>query len=305
MDHETILQSDVPCPRLDPGEVTRRNNVLGRSGISHEKDAAIKKALQRFRSGNKKKSEEHSLPGGCNREHFREWVLSNTALYIGESNTTQEDAAKELSHWYIYFCVLFPERRIPVNPCKWTHLSTESLWSDRLAVEESSEARYCRLLELLNKGLEDAANNGEMLRLTTQQTEKLNCVFNCSIEVVERELLEEKSRAGSRIRSRKRPRSEDQTPGESPIPSTPNPPTMTAARKKRLKAEYGAAGVLTAPSPGSMGPPPSPSPALFDPATLDVPPETYQPGAIYLDQSNDILDSAEDMRELFGPDYLG
>jgi hypothetical protein len=158
---------------------------------------------------------------------------------------------------------------------------------------------------LLNKGLEDAANRGEMPRLTTQQTEKLECVFNRSIEVVERELLEEKSRAGSRIRSRKRPRSEDQTPGESPIPSTPNPPTMTAARKQRLKAEYGAAGVLTAPSPGCMGPPPSPSPALFDPAaTLDVPPETYQSGAIYLDPSNDILDSAEDMRVLFDVDYL-
>jgi hypothetical protein len=117
-DHEIILQSDVPCPRLDPEEVTKRNNVLGRSGISHEKDAAIKKALQRFRSGNKKKLEEHSLPDGCNQEHFREWILSNIALYIGGSSTTQEDAAKELSHWYIYFCVLFPERRIPVNPCK-------------------------------------------------------------------------------------------------------------------------------------------------------------------------------------------
>jgi hypothetical protein len=113
-----ILQSDVPCPILNPAEVAERNGVIERSGISQEKDAAIRKALDRFRSGNKKKSEEHSLPDGCNREHFREWVLSNTALYIGESSTTQKNAAKELSHWYIYFCVLFPGRRIPVNPCK-------------------------------------------------------------------------------------------------------------------------------------------------------------------------------------------
>jgi hypothetical protein len=79
---------------------------------------------------------------------------------------------------------------------------------------------------------------------------------------------------------------------------------MTEARKQRLHAEYRAAGVLTAPSPGGMGPPPSPLPALLDSAALGVPPGTHQPGTTYLDHFDDALESAEDMRVLFNPDYL-
>jgi hypothetical protein len=76
---------------------------------------------------------------------------------------------------------------------------------------------------------------------------------------------------------------------------------MTEARKQRLHAEYRAVGVLTAPSPGGMGPPPSPLPALFDSTILGIPLGTHQSDTTCLDQFNA---SAEDMRVLFGIDPL-
>jgi hypothetical protein len=54
-----------------------------------------------------------------------------------------------------------------------------------------------------------------------------------------------------------------------------------------------------------MGPPPLPLPALFDSATLGVLFGTHLPCTTYLDQFDEQLGSAEDMRVFFYVDYLG
>jgi hypothetical protein len=80
---------------------------------------------------------------------------------------------------------------------------------------------------------------------------------------------------------------------------------MTDSKKKQLHTECRATGVLAAPSPGGMGPPPLPLPALFDSATLGVLSGTHPPGTTCLNQFDEQLGSAEDMRVFFDVDYLG
>lgn len=114
-EHDELLRSPHSCPILDQQEVSKQNAEFERDGITVETDALITKALKEFR-GNKTRPSK--LPDGCDQEHYRNWVGNNARLYIGESSTSMVDAMKELSHWYIYFCVLFPGASIPNNPCK-------------------------------------------------------------------------------------------------------------------------------------------------------------------------------------------
>ncbi|KAH6615125.1 hypothetical protein C7974DRAFT_59702 [Boeremia exigua] len=114
-EHEEILRSDPSCQRYDAKEVSRRNAVFEGEGITQQTNDKIAKAIKDYKGS---KSKESRLPENCDARHFQSWVASNVPLYISNSNISQAEALKELSLWYIYFCVLFPGASVPINPCK-------------------------------------------------------------------------------------------------------------------------------------------------------------------------------------------
>lgn len=226
-EHAAILQSDNPCSRLEKEDLTRRNAIVERCGISPTKEAAIKQALRNFRGGNSKAAQIPVLPEGCTSEHFSTWVTRNIPLYIGESSTQEETAMKELSHWYIYFHVMFPGETIPPNPCKCLQLPTKAIMGSQIKVAESIEFRHRRLLDLLSVGLADAAACGTMPQLTSEQQATFSAIFNTAIVTLDAEVLKEKSRAGGSTKawSRKRCRLDGRSTELSTV-SSPTPPTL-------------------------------------------------------------------------------
>lgn len=128
-EHKVTMRSKDSCPTFSEEEVTARNTVVERLGLTKSNEDAIADALKRFRGGQKSLSVP-TLPEGCDQDHFTAWVARNIPLYIGNSNIKHSVAAKELSEWYICFSVIFPGQEIPSNPCKWPESSYVRTISD-------------------------------------------------------------------------------------------------------------------------------------------------------------------------------
>ncbi|KAF3053098.1 hypothetical protein E8E11_006591 [Didymella keratinophila] len=208
-------------------------------------------AIRDFRGSNIR---EPTLPANGNIEEYRGWLLKNVLLYISDSSVSEEDAIKELSIWYIRFCVLFPGAKVPKNP-----------------FAKSSAHKYKRLLELFKQRLRPATEQNLVPSFTAQEESLFDELFHDATEALDRESLEESRRLG-KLSTTSRKRSRRSTYETSP--STPAPRIITAEMMTDTST-------LTAPSPNVlnpniMGPPRDRSPSLRNaPGLVPQPPEPH------------------------------
>ena len=87
------------------------NKQANRQGISECRRKEVKAALRNF-------SKTEAIPAQIDRSPFKAWVNRNVKLYIGRSDATEENARMELGKWLVTFLILFPDEKIPPNPCK-------------------------------------------------------------------------------------------------------------------------------------------------------------------------------------------
>lgn len=193
-----MLRSDKPCTVLDDEEVSARNALVERLGLTESKENDVSRALKNFRCSRKSQTCP-ILPNGCDPGHFRGWVKRNVPLYIGTSNTDQNTATTELSLWYIYFSVMFPSQPIPSNPCKYLGILPHVCWHVETfltlcKVAKSPYSQYQRLLELLEVGWSEGAAAGLLPTLSRNQFAAFREIFLKAADNLEVEILTKRSK---------------------------------------------------------------------------------------------------------------
>ena len=115
-EHGKELRSDPPCPILRDEDLSEKNHLLERDGISDARRDEVDDVLYRVSRG--------ETPIYCDEDWFQKWVHDNTDVYIGESGITKEEAELELKKWLLVFVTLFPGEEIPEDPCEYNYSVT-------------------------------------------------------------------------------------------------------------------------------------------------------------------------------------
>jgi hypothetical protein len=103
---------NVSCTPWPKGQRQPANEEICQTGATPDRMNQIKNALFNYN-----KCILHSECMG-REEELENWVASNVNEYVGESQTTSDDAKLELGKWFIGWYMFFPRSQIPKSPCK-------------------------------------------------------------------------------------------------------------------------------------------------------------------------------------------